>query len=651
MGALASGRSRRRHRAPDRHPARGGRGRTSAAISTLPASTLPVRGRWCGCSRVKASRSTMSDSRPGGHPRPGRKHAGRHDPRSRPPGAGAPPHPHRRRHRARRSVRCGLGVRRRHRGRLPPRCRGHRSGVRPGGGGVRGRRAGGGISYAAGIGAIMLSGRGGSLVVTTPSDGARLVVLGSADPLTNQYLDEDGNASLALGLLGEHSGWSGAGRPSRPFPAAPIVPITDLLPDWVVPATWQLGIAVALAAVWRARQLGPIVTEPLPVVVRGAETTEGRALYRRGRARDHAAATLRRPSVRLRGRLGLHRDARTGRRLRRGGGHRPAARDRGGPGRSRPPGRRGTGPPRRHAGCPGAGGTCTMTSPVTRPAGRRRCAGRPHRPAPRGRRGRRRAGLRGHRSGDRAALPWARAVGRTRVAKTLLVRTWPWPSTSRPSGCSSPRPDAGGRGSLVYDARTARVLVRTGRSSPTCCWPTRSTEPAEDMSRPAGGDGGAAGLGGGHAQAVAGPVRRRRHAERSSTRAPTAAGGPARPILAQADHRRSRSRRRDHPASTSRRRLTAWCLAAAGVEPGCRAGRSRRRATALRRVRSGPDVQGYVVDLVQPPVLAVAAAGRVATGCDRPARHQPGMGMAVRARLRHADDVKARWPGRAFATA
>ena len=45
---------------------------------------------------------------------------------------------------------------------------------------------------------------------------------------------------------------------------------------------------------WRGRRLGRLVTEPLPVVVRAVETTEGRArMYRRSRAQDRAAATLR----------------------------------------------------------------------------------------------------------------------------------------------------------------------------------------------------------------------------------------------------------------------------------------------------------------------------------------------------------------------
>jgi hypothetical protein len=45
---------------------------------------------------------------------------------------------------------------------------------------------------------------------------------------------------------------------------------------------------------WRARRLGRVVTEPLPVTVRAAEAVEGRArLYRRARARGHAADVLR----------------------------------------------------------------------------------------------------------------------------------------------------------------------------------------------------------------------------------------------------------------------------------------------------------------------------------------------------------------------
>lgn len=144
------------------------------------------------------------------------------------------------------------------------------------------------------------------LVVTTLDDGQRLVALGSSDPLTNRYLGENGNAALTLNLLGHHSDlvWY---RPVAEAPGDEAVPLTELLPDWVVPVAWQLAIAAGFAAWWRGRRLGRVVAEPLPVVVRAAEATEGRArLYRRGRARGHAAATLREATAgRLRGRLGL----------------------------------------------------------------------------------------------------------------------------------------------------------------------------------------------------------------------------------------------------------------------------------------------------------------------------------------------------------
>ena len=70
------------------------------------------------------------------------------------------------------------------------------------------------------------------------------------------------------------------------------------LPD-LMPASWKYGalqlvLAAVVIALWRARRLGPVVSEPLPVVVRAAETVEGRArLYRRSRASDHAASVLR----------------------------------------------------------------------------------------------------------------------------------------------------------------------------------------------------------------------------------------------------------------------------------------------------------------------------------------------------------------------
>ncbi|MCP8712909.1 DUF4350 domain-containing protein, partial [Streptomyces sp. AC04842] len=68
----------------------------------------------------------------------------------------------------------------------------------------------------------------------------------------------------------------------------------DLLPSGWLWGTLQLFLAAALAALWRARRLGPLVPEKLPVAIRASETVEGRArLYRKADARDRAALALR----------------------------------------------------------------------------------------------------------------------------------------------------------------------------------------------------------------------------------------------------------------------------------------------------------------------------------------------------------------------
>ncbi|MFE4969998.1 DUF4350 domain-containing protein [Streptomyces sp. NPDC056660] len=133
--------------------------------------------------------------------------------------------------------------------------------------------------------------------VPAASGGGDTVVLGAPDILLNDRLDEQGNASLALQLLGSrhHLVWylpslsdasaSGTGDQKSLF---------DLLPSGWLWGTLQLFFAAALAAFWRARRLGPLVPEKLPVAIRASETVEGRArLYRKANARDRAAAALR----------------------------------------------------------------------------------------------------------------------------------------------------------------------------------------------------------------------------------------------------------------------------------------------------------------------------------------------------------------------
>lgn len=127
--------------------------------------------------------------------------------------------------------------------------------------------------------------------------GLTTTILGSGQPFSNALLATEGNAALALNLLN--------GQPTivwlTPEPTiaqnAPHA-IQRAKPALIPPAAWlvvlQLGVALLLAALWRMRRLGPLITERLPVVVRASETVEGHArLYQSRRARDRAAAALR----------------------------------------------------------------------------------------------------------------------------------------------------------------------------------------------------------------------------------------------------------------------------------------------------------------------------------------------------------------------
>jgi hypothetical protein len=180
--------------------------------------------------------------------------------------------------------------------------------------------------------------------------GAQTVtILGAQAPLTNQYLGADGNAALSLNLLrnaptvvwvvpvpgavppaqasqggsgntgsggsqgsgqgssgqngsagsgnsgGNGNGGNGNGGSGNTGSGGSTEQSFFSLVPW--PAYLiliQLAVAVALAAVWRARRLGPLIAERLPVVVRASETVEGHGrLYQARRARDRAAAELR----------------------------------------------------------------------------------------------------------------------------------------------------------------------------------------------------------------------------------------------------------------------------------------------------------------------------------------------------------------------
>ncbi len=122
--------------------------------------------------------------------------------------------------------------------------------------------------------------------------GRTVTVLGAGDALTNEFVIEQGNAALALGLLGgnEVLVWYLPGLDDVAAPPS----LGELSPQWVTPSVMLLALTVLAAAFWRGRRLGPLVVENLPVVVRASETMEGRArLYQRSSARRRALDALR----------------------------------------------------------------------------------------------------------------------------------------------------------------------------------------------------------------------------------------------------------------------------------------------------------------------------------------------------------------------
>ncbi|MEJ1193000.1 DUF4350 domain-containing protein [Pseudarthrobacter sp. CCNWLW207] len=131
-------------------------------------------------------------------------------------------------------------------------------------------------------------------LLATTKDGT-LSVLGSTELISNAGLDERGHSALALRTLGGSGDlvWylpgladvSGAGSPQT---------LNELAPDWVAFLGPWLVFVAALAILWRGRRFGPLVFEPLPVVVKAAETAEGRArLYHDSHAVDRARDNLR----------------------------------------------------------------------------------------------------------------------------------------------------------------------------------------------------------------------------------------------------------------------------------------------------------------------------------------------------------------------
>lgn len=133
-----------------------------------------------------------------------------------------------------------------------------------------------------------------------------VTLLGAGQLLTNDQVLRGDNAAIALRLLGpdDRLVWYVASADDQV--ADDGVSISSLLPPWIGPGLAVVLFSTLLLVLWRGRRLGPLASEPLPVVVKAIETTRSRGrLYRRSGDRGHAAQTLRsatrvRAAVRLR---------------------------------------------------------------------------------------------------------------------------------------------------------------------------------------------------------------------------------------------------------------------------------------------------------------------------------------------------------------
>jgi len=147
-------------------------------------------------------------------------------------------------------------------------------------------------------------------LVTEPQGRGNLVVLGGADPFTNDTLGKADNGLLAVTLL----------APTRtahvqvlalPAPGGGHKTLADLIAANVKLALVQLLVAFVVFASWRARRLGRPVVEAQPVEIPGSELVAavGR-LFQRAHTRGRAADLVRDGTRRsLAGRLGLPPDA------------------------------------------------------------------------------------------------------------------------------------------------------------------------------------------------------------------------------------------------------------------------------------------------------------------------------------------------------
>lgn len=146
-------------------------------------------------------------------------------------------------------------------------------------------------------------------VLVDDRNGTHHAVVEGTRLFSNEFLAENGNAALALALLGqtERVVWYVPAFEDSDIQGESTPTLGSLTPLWVTPAILLLMLAGIAAAIWRGQRFGPLVAETLPVTVRASETMHGRArLTAKAADAAHAAQALRDGAQRrLARRLGL----------------------------------------------------------------------------------------------------------------------------------------------------------------------------------------------------------------------------------------------------------------------------------------------------------------------------------------------------------
>lgn len=149
----------------------------------------------------------------------------------------------------------------------------------------------------------------GAAVLIDDTAGRRTSIVDGSRLFSNAYLAENGNAALALALLGQTDRvvWYVPSLGDSDIEGTSDETLGTLTPPWVTPAIILLMLAGVAAALWRGRRFGPLVAETLPVTVRASETMHGRArLTAKAGDASHAALAIRDGAQRrLARRLGL----------------------------------------------------------------------------------------------------------------------------------------------------------------------------------------------------------------------------------------------------------------------------------------------------------------------------------------------------------